>query len=259
MSKLIAIAAVCGLASAAFAGTPWVTAYDQNVTPGVIFGSGNANGAFTTATAGDIEVGLRGKLRYNAMGQPENTFNSNGAGVYTFNAGGPVSPVRPEWNFEWSINVNATGAGLGTLSGYTYLIGLDADPSAGTNYLTFDPINSVNPATGFTVQWDHSMGTNSTTSANDVVIPNNASNVAGYAANLAQYNVAQNSWNYAFYPFGPLAGFDRTVPGQYSIFLAVFEGSTEIARSEITINVVPAPGAVALLGLTGLVATRRRR
>lgn len=250
MSKLIGIVAVCGLASMAFAGAAPVTAYDQNVTPGVIFGSGNANGFFTTSTVGDIEVGLRAKLRYPAA----NTFNSNGAGTYTFNAGGPVSPVRPEWNFEWSINVNAGGTGLGHLDGYTYLLGLDGDASAGTNYLTFDPINSVNPNNG-QVWWDHSMGTNATTSATDVI----AGSAAAYATNLGQYNVAQNSWNYAFFPAGPLAAFNRDTPGQYSIFLAVLEGGSEIARSSIVVNVVPAPGALALVGLGGLVATRRRR
>lgn len=253
MSKVIGIVAACGLASVAIAGAPPVTAFDQNVTPGVIFGSGNANGSYTTATAGDIEVGLRGKLRYNAMGLPENTFNSNGDGTYNFNPGGS-HPTRPEWNFEWSINVNAGGTGLGHLDGYTYLLGLDADPSAGTNYLTFDPINSINPNNG-QVWWDHSMGNNSTTAATDVI----AGSAAAYATNLGQYNVAQNSWNYGFFPVGPLAGFDRNTPGQYSIFLAVYEGSSEIARSSIVINVVPAPGAMALVGLGGLVATRRRR
>lgn len=245
----IGIVAIAGMASVAFAGGP-VVAYDQNVTPGVIFGSGNANGAFTTTTAGDIEVGLRAKQRYPAA----NIFNSNGAGTYTFNAGGPVSPVRPEWNFEWSINVNAGGTGLSNLNGYTYLLGLDGDASAGTNYLTFDPINSINPGNG-QVWWDHSMGTNATTAANDAI----AGSAGAYATNLAQYNVAQNSWNYAFFPAGPLAAFNRNTPGQYSIFLAVFEGSTEIARSSIVVNVVPAPGALALVGMGGLLAARRRR
>lgn len=249
MSKLIGIVAVCGLASVALAGGP-VVAYDQNVTPGVIFGSGNANGAFTTTTSGDIEVGLRAKLRYPAA----NIFNSNGDGTYTFNAGGPVSPVRPEWNFEWSVNVNAGGTGLSNLNGYTYLLGLDGDASAGTNYLTFDPITGVNPNNG-QVWWDHSMGTNATTAANDAI----AGSAAAYATNLGQYNVAQNSWNYAFFPAGPLAAFNRNTPGQYSIFLAVYEGSSEIARSSIIVNVVPAPGALALVGLGGLIATRRRR
>lgn len=243
------IVAIAGLASVAMAGGA-VTAYDQNVTPGVIFGSGNANGAFTTSTNGDVQVGLRAKQRFPAA----NVFNSNGAGTYTFNVGGPVSPVRPEWNFEWSINVNAGGTGSSNLNGYSFLLGLDADPSAGTDYLEFDPINDANPNNG-QVWWDHSMGNNSTTSATDVI----AGSAAAYATNLSLYNVAQNSWSYAFFPAGPLASFNRNTPGQYSIFLAVFQGESEVARSSIIVNVVPAPGAIALLGLGGLVATRRRR
>ena len=34
--------------------------YDQNVTNNVIFGSGNANGSFTTDRASGVELGLRG-------------------------------------------------------------------------------------------------------------------------------------------------------------------------------------------------------
>jgi hypothetical protein len=35
-----------------------------NVTPNVIFGTGNVNGSFTGATAGNVELALRAKLRY---------------------------------------------------------------------------------------------------------------------------------------------------------------------------------------------------
>ena len=67
--------------------------YDQDVTNDVIFGSGNANGGFTTDCANGVELGLRAKLRHNAVGAPENTFNSNGDGTYTFQAG--VAPTQP--------------------------------------------------------------------------------------------------------------------------------------------------------------------
>ena len=55
--------------------------YDQNVTPDVIFGDGNDNGAFTVGTgiadAGasnerTVEIGLRAKLRHDENGQPQN-------------------------------------------------------------------------------------------------------------------------------------------------------------------------------------------
>ena len=39
----------------------------------------------------------------------------------------------------------------------------------------------------------------------------------------------------------------------------MFEGGSEIARSSIVVNLVPAPTAIALLGMGGMVATRRHR
>jgi len=85
--------------------------YDQNVTPDVIFGSGNSNGSFTVDQNNNIELGLRGKLRYDATGLPQNIFNSNGDGTYSFNAG--VAPTKSSpvgvWSFEWSINSDLSG------------------------------------------------------------------------------------------------------------------------------------------------------
>ena len=73
----------------------------------MIFGSGNANGSFTVHRSNGLELGLRGKLRFNASNLPENTFNSNGDGTYTFKVGAPtggagwVSTTTPRWAFEW--------------------------------------------------------------------------------------------------------------------------------------------------------------
>ena len=60
--------------------------YDTDVTNEVIFGSGNSNGSFSVVQDSGIEIGLRGKLRHNAIGAAENTFNSNGNGTYSFDA-----------------------------------------------------------------------------------------------------------------------------------------------------------------------------
>ncbi|MEQ8837455.1 MAG: hypothetical protein RID07_11680, partial [Lacipirellulaceae bacterium] len=92
LSAVIAVA-LGGSASA-------VTSFDQNVTPDVIFGSGNANGGFTVDTDNGVELGLRAKLRHNAVGAPENTFNSNGDGTYTFKSG--VAPTQSFPTAEWS-------------------------------------------------------------------------------------------------------------------------------------------------------------
>ena len=92
--------------------------YDQNVTGNVIFGSGNDNGAFTVDRSNGIELGLRAKLRFNESNLPENTFNSNGNGTYSFSADtppvgfgfAPNAPTTPVWSFEWSINSNFDGS-----------------------------------------------------------------------------------------------------------------------------------------------------
>ncbi|MBL4892122.1 MAG: hypothetical protein JKX91_09925 [Rhizobiaceae bacterium] len=54
------------------------TTNSGNVTPDVIFGSGNANGSWTGVNTGGIEVALRGKLRYDTNGSPQNIFNYDG-------------------------------------------------------------------------------------------------------------------------------------------------------------------------------------
>lgn len=218
--------------------------FDQNVTPEVIFGSGNANGSFTVDQSNGIELGLRGKLRHNASGAPENTFNSNGDGTYSFNAGVAPTQSSPtaEWSFEWSINTNYDGSSGTNLDDYIYVLGLDSDPGIGQSFLTFDPINVTNA--------DHAIGDNFTGNGGGSV----ASDPTNYASLIASNNVAQNSWKPHW--FLGTSGFDPTVDGQYDFFLEAFDGSTSLARTEMSIIVgtgasapVPEPGILALLGL----------
>ncbi len=221
--------------------------YNQDVTNEVIFGSGNANGAFTTDRQNGIELGLRGKLRFNSSNLPENTFNSNGDGTYTFVAGlpptgfgfAPGSTSTAVWNFEFSINSNYDGNG-DFLDQYTYEIGIDFDPGPGTNYLTFDPIT----ARSF---FDHAIGTNATPNGGGTSDPGN------YAALIAANNLAQNSWNMEFFDAPPTYSFDGSKSGTYEFYLAAFEGSgvnrVEVARTAITINSVPEPSSMVLLGM----------
>lgn len=240
-----------------------VTQFDQNITPDVIFGSGNANGGFTTNRTNGIELGLRAKQRFPAA----NIFNSNGAGTYSHAAGvpspgfsfAPDSPSTALWNFEWSVNVDFSGDNAGqTLDDFTFRIGIDFDPGFGTNFLEFDPINVAYA--------DHALGDNSTPNGGGTVIDRFAADRdTQYAAQLASQIVAQNSWNMQFFDNAPLFPFDGNNDGQYEFFLAAFEGGDEVARTEISVIVgagaIPEPGTLALfgVGIAGLGWLRRRR
>jgi hypothetical protein len=219
-----------------------------NVTPDVIFGSGNANGSFTVTTIGDLELGLRAKLRYNLSGQAENTFNWDGVDTYSFDmADGAPPPGRSIFNFEWSVNTD-TADGSTTLtdffmSGGYFQIGVDTDPTAGVVPLVYDPFSTL--STGFY------LGTNASPNGGAAFIsaPN-----AG-TANFAAANVGQNSVNMSF--VGAPVGV-----GEYQITLSAFDSSHDlIGETEINVNVVPLPPAVVLMlaGLGGLVVLRRRK
>ncbi|MEQ8515870.1 MAG: PEP-CTERM sorting domain-containing protein [Chromatocurvus sp.] len=256
-------------------------AFDANVTPDVIFGSGNANGGFTVDQNNGIEVGLRGKLRHNASGSPENTFNNSTIdNTYSFNAGVAPSQAFPtaEWSFEWSVNVDylqgTDDQTEAVLADFTYLLELDQDPTVGTaNFFAFDPI-TPSATVPF---YDHAIGTNAT--GNGGGTKGTASNYTGL---LAANNVAQNSWK----PHWFIPGFDPTVGGEYEIRLSVVAAAGDagggqvgggagepgqiLAQSSIRILVndgqnpdadVPIPGTLALLGLglLGTAAGRRRQ
>ncbi len=239
MKKLIALIVIGILSVPAVADI-----YDQDVTPDVIFGDGNANGSFTVDQASGVELGLRAKLRHNDAGVPENTFNSNGDGTYTFQAG--VAPIQSyptaEWSFEWSINTNYDGSSSTSwaLDDLTYVLAMTS--TTGAYFTGFDPINDENPAEN-AVLWDHAIGDNSTGNGDGTV----ALDAADYANLIANNNVAQQSWKPHWFD----TDFDPTDVGSYYFTLSAYNGEDLIADTEITVNAVPVPGAV-LLGMLGL-------
>lgn len=252
MKKCLMIAALAMGAVASQANAALV--FDADVTNDVIFGSGNANGAFTVFQGSGVELGLRAKLRHNAAGAPENTFNSNGDGTYSFDAG--VAPTQSfptaVWSFEWSINSNFDGSGT-NLSGLSYELLIDTDPTLAQSFIVFDPINGTTIA-------DHAIGNNSTTNGGGTV----ATSEADYANLIDTNNLAQNSWK----PHWFNTALDPTVDGVYTFSLTALDGQgLFIGSTDIDVIVgagaaeVSAPATLGLLGLGlfGLVYRNRKQ
>jgi len=242
---------ICMTGSAAFAAPVNGTG---NITPDTIFGTGNANGSFTGVNQNDVELGLRGKLRYDTNGQPSPTYNYDGNKTYTFLPANSNAPAnRSAFNFDWSINVDPFGSSGNALSDLTYLMEIDFDPTVGTSFVSGDPINVAFA--------DHAIGNNST--------PNDggaeAVDAADYLSLISGNNVAQNSSNLGF--FG-IPGFDPQTEGMFTINLSALHRGQAIASTSIDIvygNIpaqVPLPASLPLLlaafGGLGLVARRRR-
>jgi len=237
-------AGVFVLASAALAAPVGGTG---DVTPDVIFGSGNANGDFTGVQANNVEIGLRAKQRF----PPANIFNYDGVDTYDFIAGesAPLSG-RPLWNFEWSVNSDLSGATGRSLDALTYSLSLDTDPGAGESFTTvFDLINGA-------PYFDHAIGNNLTPNGGGAV----AASIAAYAALIATENVAQNSWAFNWF-----AAINPLIAGLYRIELAVSDSSGLLASTGINVRVspIPIPSAAYLFGTVllggGLLVRHRRR
>ena len=238
MTRLTTIAGAALLSAAATIATAAPVNNTGFVTSEIIMGDGIGNGGWTGVSNGLLELALRAKLRFNAAGEPEDTFNYDGDRTYSFsNQGNPEN--RSVFNFEFSINTDVTDETDNpsqTLTDLTFALSIDRDPSAGTDFLTFDPL-----------LYGGSFGFNST--------PNGD----GVNGSPTGFNVAQNSQNLGF---GYTGVADPDGPGTYTFRLSAFDGDTLLLATDIDVEVAPVPLPAGLpllaLGLGALGIARRR-
>lgn len=235
--KLFLVSLMLAMTSVANAGI----IHDANVTNNVIFGSGNSNGSFTVVQENGIEIGIRGKLRHNLSGSPENTFNSNGDGTYSFDAGVAPTQSAPTavWSYEWSINSDYLNSSGVNLADYRFELSLDIDPTIGVNFIKFDLFQGY---------FDHAIGTNATNNGDGSV----AADLADFTTLIANNNLAQNSWkpHWVLAPFG----FDPTLDALYDISISAWSPTQSLnPLAKNTIQVIVGKGATTVPEPTTLV------
>jgi len=195
-----------------------VMSYGDVATPGVYFGTGNVNGNWTISTDSGVELALRAKNRETLL-----TLDGS-SGTYWADLGlcASCSGVpKAMWSYEFSAN-------SGAVSGLTYRLGIDHDPSAATLYAFVDP----------TTYWS-----------------DNAIASGGFIG-------FQNSQNVRF---GDTPGgiFNVNQAGLYSVTLEAWNGASMVNSVTMQVQVGPVPEpetyALMLAGLGALAFLARRR
>lgn len=226
--QFIALAAVCASSTVALAGTIDHESSFNAFGAEMPFGDGNLNTNYAidrgTDSFGDLEIGLKAKERF--VGD----LTSDGNGRYFANAGSPDNDGLSSWNIDFGYALSRDALPVN----YEMTLMVDFDAGFGTqSWVTIDLTNfnlfnaivspsgggSQNPGFGF---W-----------ATTVPLIVDAS---GYIA------------------------FDPNAIGEYDVKMILNDATgAPLLESSIVVEVIPTPGSMALLGLGGLVATRRRR
>ncbi len=222
--------------------------YDKNITPDIIFGSGNSNGFFTVDRNNGVELGLRAKIPFTG------TIHSNGDGSYSYS----LSEANPRWNFDWTVNTDYDESSNRVISDLTYQIGIDFDPGIGTDFFTFDPVTLTGP-----LPFDHSIGNNLTPNGGGT----EATDAVSYQNLIDNNNVLQQSWRHAFFTTASGKSYDPTLDGTYDIYLRAFDSRGLIASTQIRTIIgtgnstsipEPAPLILVVLGLLGIIGLQKR-
>jgi hypothetical protein len=211
--------AAFGLLALALVGAQAATTYGDIATPGVYFGTGGVtNGNWTISTDSGVELALRAKNRetFELLDGSSGTYAAD-LGLCATCTGVP----KAMWSYEFSVN-------SGAVTGLTYRLGIDHDPSAATSYAYVDP---------------------STYWSDNAIAP-------------TPFIGFQNSQNVRF---GDTPGgiFDVNQAGLYAITLEAWNGASMVNSVTIDVQVGPVPEpetyALMLMGLVGVAAIVRRR
>ncbi|MBY0308679.1 MAG: PEP-CTERM sorting domain-containing protein [Phycisphaerales bacterium] len=215
--------AVVGLCAAAGA----QTVYNSAVSPGWFVGTGQPNANFVVNSDNGVQTGLSSFYRFDGG---QNSIVNN---VYEFNSGNTYPPAGTA---AWNVNFHAY-LGAGSVATSNVLLTIDWDPTAGTDVHTY-----------------------------------NLSPLFAYLSSNNGLNLLQGSENLGFTYWNdpgflaltggtaPAVPFNPNSTGTYTFNLTITDLSGNAQSSvDMIVNVVPAPGAAAALGLGGLAALRRRR
>jgi len=202
----------------------------------------NSGFIYTNTAVGSswLTIGLRASNYYGVNEAP----TYMGSSTYQVQAGQTAASsataeqgfisTAARWGFQWSVSMDGNRSNS-ALSGLWWSMRIDS-PTAGSNWGTLagGMVNLGTDTQSYAINgWSPSFG---------FLGLNSASSGAG-----------PGLWN-------GLA-FNNNTQGNYTFRIDVRQGQfgTVLGSTEMTVSVVPAPGAMALLGVAGLVGSRRRR
>jgi hypothetical protein len=219
--------------------------------------SDNTNFLYTNTNIGTLEsprwltIGLRAHAYYDAP-NPIPTYADTNSNTFLVQPGSslwtPVPPTptppgfanAPQWGFSWSISVDGDRSAAAT-SGLYWSMRIDGPGSTGNwgTLLSGGAVNSDATLNAWQLGFSY------------------------FALSSGATPVNPLSPSGPFYPTGLWDGlnFNPNTLGNYQFTIAVRNGSaTGAIAGQTMMNVlVPAPGAVAVLGIAGLTGSRRRR